>query len=1262
MKWWHKVIRSLRKVLLLVLVAAFTVVVFFPGLFTRYLQSYANRKYLNPLGMRVSYNGFVGDLFSSFKFQDITITARDGTFTLRAEDARMNIDFLRFLRRDLFFDEVSVARLRLDLPSVDSSGTMDRLETDRLPWVSIQNFNVEDATVTKGDTDFWFQVSGNLAVTEVITLKNARIDLAYPQLPDTLHLAAKRFAFDGQRIAIVSGDLSYQENRAALDGSVQVIPVVDLDLQVKSDQFLRPAALPGWLDCESVEGHLGGNLKSLECRLSLALYSQDSPLDQAEIDFKVTDRGIHINRGLFVKGSQHIEARGEIDLGGRLSLDASFLGARLSDFLPGVPDLALDGSAGFQISWQDEKIDSLQLALALDRLVYRDQVLRDIHGGVAMENRLWTITDTTSLQFAGGNIQLWGSVDAGRQTLDLEVYLQTDALGALLDSLGLVPIEGRANGQLWASGSWNDPSLTGAVMLNSVGYGEFTAGQAFIQFVLDNAMTRPRGRLYASTGDLSIMGVPAEGGEAEFIFDEDTVFASTLRIYQGLEKLDTRGYLTLSEPVRLVLDTVTAWRNTEVLAGSPVIARRVGERIEISPVTLSVAGGQITLTGSWIDPGNLALQTSCERVDLERLLRFLGKPPRLRGVIDASAGLDMQGGRLALAGTVAAADGEFSQIPFTRLNSEFFLKDNRLVFKQLDWLHKDGQMAVTGELIYARDDSRLSGLGALDSLDLQGRLTDFQFHDLQPFLPWKQETHGRTTGTFTARGQADDPVYVAALSIAEPGFDRAAGELLTGRLRYEHQRVQFSDLVLKTATGSYSGGGKLPADLSPTTGVLDVIVDAPVDLAFSGATTQLDFMTPYFGDVDSLTGEYEIEMALSGTFKRLIRNGKLTFKNGKVELFVMENPIVGVEGELVLVDNLLMVERLEGHTPYGRWRGKDDSRLTVSGTMDMTRFFKPVFDLQISGEHAYFARPLGEIEAVGSPAFAVTGRDTVYFRGDFVPDPGRAFLRMDFTGPESYALKKVDEGTILVFDIHIPLYSGATVDNSSVNAEIEGEITLTKVGSEDFRFAGTIDVLSGNFVYQGYDFVFDEGTVTLEPSSMNPRFYLRATTQVDMPRPGASAIREDEPEDVTLVLTGTLDDPQIFFESSALYSESDLLQIFALGQSLDEGVDPAVTAGLNLKDIVLRRIEKGTRQVSGLDRFQIQTASPRTIIPELGEVRIHIGKRLSPRLYVGVQADPTQSFDQYGYQVTYRLNRNMSLVGSVDENGLQIKYRLKFRY
>ena len=149
--------------------------------------------------------------------------------------------------------------------------------------------------------------------------------------------------------------------------------------------------------------------------------------------------------------------------------------------------------------------------------------------------------------------------------------------------------------------------------------------------------------------------------------------------------------------------------------------------------------------------------------------------------------------------------------------------------------------------------------------------------------------------------------------------------------------------------------------------------------------------------------------------------------------------------------------------------------------------------------------------------------------------------------------------------------------------------------------------------------------------------------------------------DVTLVLTGTMDDPQISFNSSGIYSESDLLQIFALGMNPQQGVDPAMTASLSLTNIILRRIEEETRLVSGLDRFQIQTTSPRTVLSDLEAVRIHVGKRLWSNVYVGVRADPTLSFNQY--EVALRISRNMSLVGSVDENGLyEIKYRLKLRY
>ncbi|UCD38264.1 MAG: translocation/assembly module TamB domain-containing protein, partial [Fidelibacterota bacterium] len=447
------------------------------------------------------------------------------------------------------------------------------------------------------------------------------------------------------------------------------------------------------------------------------------------------------------------------------------------------------------------------------------------------------------------------------------------------------------------------------------------------------------------------------------------------------------------------------------------------------------------------------------------------------------------------------------------------------------------------------------------------------------------------------------------------------------------------------------------------------IKDAPVDLAFHATTSRLDFITPYFEDIDSLNGEFDVDLYLSGTFQQLIRNGKLTVKNGTVELFVMENPITGVNGEIIIENNLLRVVRLEGHTPQlGRGR-KDPSYLSMAGTMDMTRFFKPAFDLQLSGEHVYFSRPLGEIEIVGNPSLAVTGRDTVFFVCEYVPDPGQAYFRMDLTGSESYVLKEPDEGTIMVYDIHVPFYSGAIVENSDVNnAEIEGEITLSRAGSEDWSYAGNIDVISGDFYY-GRPWDIQEGSVTPDPANLNDtRIYIRATTQHEFLLPDND---EPEPVDITLVLTGTLSEPQYSFEypPSILYTESDLFQLLALGKERETEYDPTVTAGLSLTKIVLRRFEENARQVSGLDRFQIQTASPRTIIPEPQEVRFHIGKRLSPRLYVGVQADPTLSFNQY--QIAYRLSRmvtplgfvDQSVVGSVDEKGLyQIKYRLKLRY
>lgn len=1251
MKRWQKILQFLGRALLVLLVAGLTVIAFFPGVLTKYLQTYANRKYLSPLGLRVSYSGFEGDILGAIKFRDFTVTSETGGFALIAKNAVLNVDYLRLLRRDLALDELFVERLHLQLRAVGASVPPQRFDLGTLPWVSIQDLTIANGHISQGDSQFWLRLTGELDVSDVITLSAAHIAIASPQFPDTAWLQGERFTFDGARIELDAGSFEYRDNLVAVDGRLAVLPNVELDLQFSSDHFQPPDALPQWLECYSIEGQLTGHPASLRGEISMGLITSGRPLDQADAVFQLTSDGIRVDRSVFKLGGQRVEVRGVIPKDGSLTLTTSFSQARLADFIPGLPDLVLDGAVGLEVDWAGGRPTAMELDLALNHINYRDNTFRDISGKVALDGQVWTIKDTTTLRFSGSDIQLWGSADAGSETLDLELYLQTDSLDGLLAALDLPPVGGRANGQVWASGSWDNPSVTGAVMLNETHYQGLTVGQAFIQFIMDSTLTHPRGRLRASTGDLDLLGVPAEGGEAEFIFKGDTVYASTLRLYQGMDKLDAHGYISLTDHLQVVLDTVTVWRNTEVLTAGHATVQWAENGADIRPATVEVAGGTLILSGKWFDGDNFAVQASADEIDMERLLRFLGMPTRITGTASAAVDLSLRAGRPVLTGTLAAAEGEFDQLPFSNLHADFSLLDRRLDIQEFVWQHAGGEGSFRGALDYTWDPSRPGGLGALESIDIQAIFVDLALSDLRPVLPWRFDTEGSLTGKLTARGPAEAPIYSGDFRIEDPRFDRVVGERLEGHLRYDQQVLAFSDLALTTASGSFSGGGTLPIDLRPTMGTLGVVKDAPVDLAFAGATSRLDFLTPYFADIDSINGDFDIELSLTGTFRKLVRNGRVTARNGRIELFIMENPIVHVQGDLVIEDNLLSINRLEGRTPRDNQRDKDDSHLAVSGTMDMTRFFKPYFNLQITGEKVYFTRPLKEIEVVGSPSFTIVGRDSIYFLGQFTPEPNGVVLRLGFAGPESYALRKTDEGTIVVYNIHVPLYSGATVDNGDVNAEIEGEITLLKVGSEEFRFAGSVDVISGSFVYNGYEFLFDEGRITFESSTFNPQFFIRATTQV-----------EPDMTDVTLVLSGTMEDHLFSFEySSAEYTESDLLQLFALGKNPEEAVDPALSAGLSIKDILLRRIQEDARQASGLDRFRIQTTSPRTLIPSPQQVRIHLGKRLTPRLYVGLQADPTLSFNQY--QIAYRLNRNLSVVGSIDENGLyQGGLRLKIRY
>ena len=1273
MQLWKNSLGLLGRSVLLLIVAAATLIIFFPGLLTKYFQLYANYKYLDPLGLRVSYRGFEGDLFGTMQFDQVLVATADGEFYLAAENVELNIDFLRLIRRDLSLDEVRLKRVEVQLPSGTISGQLADMQLPKLPWVSIRSLSIDEGWIRQGDIDLWVRISGNLDVTQSVTLKQSRLEMTHPQLPDTVVLQSEVLTYDGRSLAVQNGHLTYKNYQAELTGAVQLKPELQLDLDASMGWVPRLPEQPDWITVQSLHGRLEGPLETLRCDLVLGLLWRDYPLDLAEARFNLMPGGLQLERVHLVHQGQGLTVRGKVYYDGGLILEADFDRMHLNTLMPELPDVTLDGPVRISAHRRGKVLDSLDLELALEQLQFQGLRFGAIRGRLRLDDGVLSVVDTAGLHFAGSDMQLWGTVDTKRKLLDLEVYLQTDSLATLLAAAGLPAIEGRANGQIWGSGPFTDPGLTGAVMLTGTSYRGLRVGQAFVQFVMDTSFTRPTGRLNISTGDLDLFGNLVEGGEAEFIFAGDTIYAPAFRLYRGFDKLTARGSLTRGEPTQLVLDTLAIIRNSEILSTSGLLATWDAGRAVLTPQTFQVANGEVSLVGDWLDSRDFSFQiTTQRRVDIEGLYRLLGRPPASAGNLDLHASARNREGDFKLDGNIIARDGHFNRVPFAKIKTEFQLANRRLTFASLDWQTVEGRAMMTGTLSYAANPDHPLGLGKADSLLFSGQVTDYQFHDLQPYLPWTYETRGLATGSLAIHGPVVDPVYEASLIYKEPQLDLFTGDSLSGRLRYEDQVLVFDNLYLKTHTGEYTGGGRLPLDLRPGTPRSRMATDGPVDMAFMGTASQLEWLAAYFESIDSLQGDYRLELSLGGTWKQLIRNGRLQVSNGRAELYLMENPVEDLSGDLLLENNRLQVLHLAGRTPrepagklvgrirqgvLGRLPGRrsqGDSQLAVTGTLDMTEFFSPRFDLRLTGHEIYFATPLKEIEAEGSADFTFTGKDTIDLRGEFIPEPGGLVFRMDFTETESYVLREPDEIPIIRYDIHIPFHTGAYVRNTEVDAEVEGEITLTAMGSEEFHYAGTVEVVNGEFMYNGYQFVFDEGTVVFEPSRFNPQFNIRATTEVPVGL---------EPVDVTLLLSGTLEEPSLNFQypPTMPYTESDLLSLFTLGDPAIAGGDPARAATLSLGRIMLRESEQYARRISGLDRFQIQTGGYRSTLGSEG-LRFNLGKRLSPRLYIGLQADPTLTFDQYDYQVAFRLSSNMFLEGSRSPGQYRINYRLKYRY
>ncbi|MCK4448270.1 MAG: translocation/assembly module TamB domain-containing protein, partial [Candidatus Marinimicrobia bacterium] len=94
-----------------------------------------------------------------------------------------------------------------------------------------------------------------------------------------------------------------------------------------------------------------------------------------------------------------------------------------------------------------------------------------------------------------------------------------------------------------------------------------------------------------------------------------------------------------------------------------------------------------------------------------------------------------------------------------------------------------------------------------------------------------------------------------------------------------------------------------------------------------------------------------------------------------------------------------------------------------------------------------------------------------------------------------------------------------------------------------------------------------------------------------------------------------------------------------------------------------RQVEKNVSRIIGLDAFELRTKS--NILSDLqpDQWSMILGQKVARNLYVIYERNLSLIEPNQQVGIEYRLNRNMSIVGDVDQDGLiNIKYKYKYHY
>ncbi len=1223
---------------------------------------------------QVNFNSVEGHLLTSTVITDIQFTRRDSTQVLHSPQIEFSINPGPWLLGKYAFRTITINDLQV---FVNRTSEENKSHTNFNPDIidlSIRKLALAGQIHLSGYEGFDsidLKYDGRLRVREqsaFLFIKNLFItDLADIELEitqsgiqlfnDELIVNELKAKLNGQSMIIsVEGDLAPDFE---LSGSI-----TSLAVNTWKDSTAWPLVDPLWRSVD-VSAHFSTNLKELTAGIKLAAGEQEIITG---IDLLREGEIYKLNKFELNTGSGRIEGRGTFESDGvfRGRLDIYDMDA--STILLNFPKTGLSGMVLFEGRTAAAAFSEMWLSLEFSESALIPGMVNHFSGSLSVGDSLVKIDNPLVLGLETGNLTITGQLNYRNQGLNLATeFSKMDVARFIHKNQDLDKC--LVSGNLRLQGVITAPRLNGSVELEQLDWREVRIEKANINSQFTGNLQDHKGEFTIDIINADCQGYHVDEGYAEFTVNDRIINISSLNFKDGNNFLQLSGLINPEKSVQI--STLQIGYDLHYFVNAaPIKINWSRNEFNLKPFTVHVDDGIVNGFLNYGDyrEGRIKFSNFNSSAVLEHIPNGL---MGLSGIVFGEVSMMGEKGDESIEVELSLKNGSILNQSFDDLQVSAVFLDS--VF------HFDEFTLTEGEKVGIQ----FSGLLPFDRqkkgtvpIELLAELRQVDFGFLRQFIPDFIYMDGRISGELNLSGTTKDTRMSYDLEIDDAVFDRIYLGTVSGYGSYQNYRMDLGYFESDKGKNVIRGSGSLPIEFNIASDRFGQwVFGDTLDLNVTGKTRNLDFLSTYLSDVDSLTGDFDIGLFLSGVPEKIIRDGWVKVNNGAVYTILLDNTVNRVNGELRLIKNRMDVNHLAGVTEpsmefnrrlslrsalTGR-APKVKENIFISGSMDMTKFFQPRFNLKINAKEAYIRTLLGDIEGLVNINLTMVGRDTITYSG--IIEPVNVEMKQEFTTSSVEPNDMESSQITSIYKLTFAIEEDFKLINSQLDADLTGELSMYKIGDQASDYSGELYINSGKFYYTGVIFtILSDGSMVFDGKGFNPDMDIQAETSIS-------------DYAITVSLAGRLDNPTLTFEESTnTLSQSDILTLLTLKTDFTDNNTSSKGFGQVSSSLVSawfeQQLEKNllqiTRDLGIVDEVEITGAGGLIDESSTEDMTISAQRHLSEKLALNYSYSYKRSFGLDNQQlvgVEYKLNRYLSLVGNYDDEGnLQVKYRLRYSY